>query len=187
MRSTKLGCFRLCSWCLWKALSMRRGGWAWFHDVWTCSAKVLNIEWFLSLKIKLNHSWKFWRNWKVPLVLLERSWWAGFNGIYLVRFGFKMWETLIFQGISPPENSNKFQKTRFWKGKSVENERGNTWRLTIQFKHDFLSYLAVQKNWYIHCKTMFTCWVSLFCNGFTLGPTAKATLVDIKLTWLPSQ
>jgi len=28
----------------------------------------------------------------VPLVFLERSWWAGFNGIYLVRFGgFRMW------------------------------------------------------------------------------------------------
>jgi hypothetical protein len=36
--------------------------------------------------------------------------------------------------ISTPENSNKFPKTR----------------ITIQFKHDFLSYLAVQKiNTYI--------------------------------------
>jgi hypothetical protein len=34
------------------------------------------------------------------------------------------------------------------------------------------------KNQYIHCKTMFTCWVSLFCNGFTHRPMAKATLVD---------
>jgi hypothetical protein len=31
MRSTKPGCFR----------STRRGAWAWFHDVWTCGAKVL--------------------------------------------------------------------------------------------------------------------------------------------------
>ncbi len=31
-----------------------------------------------SLKIKLNRSWKFRRNWNVPLVLLERSWSAGF-------------------------------------------------------------------------------------------------------------
>jgi hypothetical protein len=43
----------------------------------------------------------------------------------------------------------------------------------------YLSYLAVQKNRCIHCKTMFTCWVSRFCNGFTLGPTAQATLVYI--------
>jgi hypothetical protein len=35
------------------------------------------------------------------------------------------------------------------------------------------------KNPYIHYKTMFTCWVSLFCNGFTLGPMAQATLVHI--------
>jgi len=33
------------------------------------------------------------------------------------------------------------------------------------------------KNWHIHCKTMFTCWVSLFCNGFILGPSAQATLL----------
>jgi hypothetical protein len=52
-----------------------------------------------SLKIKLNRSWKFRRNWNVPLVLLERCWWAGFNGIYLVRFGFKMWEILILKWI----------------------------------------------------------------------------------------
>jgi hypothetical protein len=46
--------------------------------------------------------------------------------------------------IFTPENSNKFPKNRFWKEKSVEN-CGNTWRLSIQFKHDFLSYLAIQK------------------------------------------
>jgi hypothetical protein len=40
MRSTKLGCFRLCSWYLWKALS-EEGASAWFHGVWTCSIKVL--------------------------------------------------------------------------------------------------------------------------------------------------
>jgi len=45
--------------------------------------------------------------------------------------------------ISAAENSNKFQKTRFWKEKSVENVV--TLGLTIQFKHDFLLYLAIQK------------------------------------------
>jgi hypothetical protein len=57
-------------------------------------------SWILNdflMKMKLNHSWKFQRNWNVPLVLLERSRWAGFNGIYLVRFGFRMWEILIFK------------------------------------------------------------------------------------------
>jgi hypothetical protein len=33
--------------------------------------------------------------------------------------------------------------------------------------------LAGEKIDTIHCKTMFTCWVSLFCNGFTLGPTTQ--------------
>jgi len=32
-----------------------------------------------------------------------------------------MWEILIFYVISATENSNKFQKTRFWKEKSVED------------------------------------------------------------------
>jgi hypothetical protein len=50
-----------------------------------------------SLEIKLNWSWKFWRNWNVPLVFLERSWRAGLNGLYLVTFRFRMWEILIFK------------------------------------------------------------------------------------------
>jgi hypothetical protein len=59
------------------------------------SAKVLEYWMISSLKIKLNCSWNFLRNWNVPLVLLERSWWAGFNAIYSVRFGFRMWEIMI--------------------------------------------------------------------------------------------
>jgi hypothetical protein len=96
-----------------------------------------------SLKIKLNRSWKFQRNWNVPLVLLERSGWAGFNGIYLVRFEFRMSEILILKWFLLL-NSNKFQKTRFWKENSVLNMI-TLETLTIQFKHDFLSYFAVQK------------------------------------------
>jgi len=42
------------------------------------------------------------------------------------------------------ENSNKFAKTRFWKGKLVENVV-TLERLAIQFNRDFLSYLVVQK------------------------------------------
>jgi len=82
-------------------LLTRRGAWAWFHYDWTCGAKLLKY-WMISwLEIKLNRSWKFWRNWNVPLVLLETSWWAGFNEIYLVRFGFRMWEILIFKLFLP--------------------------------------------------------------------------------------
>ncbi len=83
--------------CLFGKLSRRRGALAWFHGVWTYGVEVLEYWVISSLKIKLNRSWKFWRNWNVPLVLLERSWWAGFNGIYLVSFGFRMWEVLIFK------------------------------------------------------------------------------------------
>jgi hypothetical protein len=64
---------------------------------WTWDAKVLEYRIIFSLKIKLNHSWKIRRNWNVPLVFLERSWWARFNGIYFVRFGFRMWEILILK------------------------------------------------------------------------------------------
>jgi hypothetical protein len=37
-------------------LSTRRGAWAWFHDVWTCGAKVIEYRMMSSLRIKLNHS-----------------------------------------------------------------------------------------------------------------------------------
>ncbi len=100
MRSTKPGCFRSSSWSLWKALALDEEGCislVSFHVVWTCSVEVFEY-WMISLlKIKLNHSWKFRKNWNMPLVLLERSWWTGFNGIHLVRFRFKMWEILIFK------------------------------------------------------------------------------------------
>jgi len=36
----------------------------------------------------------------------------------LVRFGFKIWD---FKAIYVTENSNKFQKTRFWKEKTLED------------------------------------------------------------------
>jgi hypothetical protein len=55
-------------------LSMRTGAWAWVHVEWTCGAKVLEYWMIFSLKIKLNRNWTFWRNWNVPLELLERYW-----------------------------------------------------------------------------------------------------------------
>ncbi len=54
-------------------------------------------------------------------MLLESSWWAGFNGIYLARFEFRMLDNINLWVISATENSNKFQKTRFWKIKAVED------------------------------------------------------------------
>jgi hypothetical protein len=87
MRSTEPGCFRSsCSWCLWKALNKKGCIGLVPMTFGLAVQKFLNIEWIFKLKIKLNHSWKFRRNWNVPLVWLGRSWWAAFNGIYLVRF-----------------------------------------------------------------------------------------------------
>ncbi len=96
-----------------------RGALAWFHSVWTCGVEVLEYWMISSLKIKLNRSWNFERNWNVPLVLLERSWWTGLHGIYLVRFGFWMLEILTFWAISAAENSNKFQKPGFGRKKQL--------------------------------------------------------------------
>jgi hypothetical protein len=94
MRSTEPGCFRSWSWSLWKALDEEgcMGLVPWRLDLWCKSSWIWND--FFTEK-KLNRSWKFQRNWNVPLVLLERSWWAGLNGIYLWRFGLRMWEIVI--------------------------------------------------------------------------------------------
>jgi hypothetical protein len=96
MGSTKPGHFRSCSSCLWKALDKEgcMGLVPWHLDLWCKSSWILNI---FSLKIKLNCTQKFRRNWNVPLVLVERPWWAGMNGIYLVRFGSRIWKILIFK------------------------------------------------------------------------------------------
>jgi hypothetical protein len=94
-------------------LLTRRGVQAWFQDIWICGPKVLGYWMIFSLKIKLNCSKKIPRNWNVPLMLLERSWWAAFNGIYLVRFGFRMWEILIFNGFLPLKIQINSQKPGF--------------------------------------------------------------------------
>ncbi len=39
----------------------------------------------------------------------------------MVRFGFRMWEILIFGVTSTTKNSNKIFKTRFSKEKSIED------------------------------------------------------------------
>jgi hypothetical protein len=73
MRSTEPGCFRLRSLCLGGVHGLGS------MTLLTCSAKVLEYWMISSLKIKLNRSWKFGRNWNVPLVLLERSRWERFK------------------------------------------------------------------------------------------------------------
>ncbi len=99
----------------------RRGASTWFHGVWTCGAKVFEYWMISSLKIKLDPSWKFWRNQNVPLVLLERSWWARFNGIYLVRFGFRMWEILILKWFLQLKIQINSKKPGFGKEKSLKD------------------------------------------------------------------
>jgi hypothetical protein len=41
MKSTKPGCFKSFSWYLWKVFNEEGSMGLWFHDVWTCGAKVL--------------------------------------------------------------------------------------------------------------------------------------------------
>jgi hypothetical protein len=55
-----------------------------------------------------------------------------------------MWEIFDFKVISATENSNKFQKTRFWKEKSVEH-MVTLESLPFNSIMISLSYLAVQK------------------------------------------
>jgi hypothetical protein len=100
MRSTEAGCFRLCSWFHWKALKEKGCISFGFVALGLVVQKFLNIEWFSSLEIILNGSWNFWRNWNVCL-------WCCWKDLdeqdlmefYLVRFEFRMWETLIFKYI----------------------------------------------------------------------------------------
>jgi hypothetical protein len=69
MRSTEPGCFRSRSWSLWKALEEEgcMGLVPWGLDLRCKSSWMLNVFF----------NWNFQRNWNVPLVLLERFWWAG--------------------------------------------------------------------------------------------------------------
>jgi len=85
----------------------------------------------------------------VPLVLLERSQWAGFNGIYLVRFGFRMWDD--FEVISAAENSNKYPKISWGHGNTWANSSGHTSfheRTGLKKIGNFLAgYLIISNFW----------------------------------------
>jgi hypothetical protein len=95
MRSTKLGSSDHLLGIFGK-LSMRRGAWAWFHDGRTCGSKVLEYWMIFSLKIKLNCSWKF-EELECAFGVVGKILMRGFNGVYLLRSGFRMWEILIFK------------------------------------------------------------------------------------------
>jgi hypothetical protein len=69
----------------------------------------------------------------------------------------------------------KLQKTRSWKEKSVENMITLA-GLPINSRLIFFSYLTLKKlNLYL-AKLGSYFEFALFCNGFTLVPTAHATL-----------
>jgi hypothetical protein len=65
-------------------VSLESSGQWWVHGLGSMTLglevqKFLN-DFFTENSIKLNCSWKFWRNWNVTLMLLlESSWWSGFN------------------------------------------------------------------------------------------------------------
>jgi hypothetical protein len=116
------------------------------------------------------------------MLLEERYWWAGFNGIYLVRSGFRMWEILIFlKWFLPLKIQINSKKSGFGRKNQLRMWSHLKAYHSIQARFPFI--FGCSKNWYIHCKTMFTCWDSLFCNGFTLGPTAPATLIILEIEY----
>jgi hypothetical protein len=96
----------------WKLLK-RNGALACFHGILIYSEEILEYAMISSLRIKFNQSWKFWKYWNVPLVLLERFGWTRFNGIYLVRFGFRMREILILKWFLPLKIQINSQKLGF--------------------------------------------------------------------------
>jgi hypothetical protein len=80
--------------------------------------------------------------------------------------------------ISATENSNKFQKTRFSKERSVDNAvtlEGLPFNSSMISFHIWLFKKSVHT---LQNNVVF----SLFCNGFTLGPMAEATLVNMNHT-----
>ncbi len=91
-----------------------------------------------------------------------------------------------FEVIFASENSNKFQKTRFRKEKSVENVV-TLERLSIQFKHDFLSYLAVQKIYTYIAKQCSHVEFPYFVMGSHLGQHIKKILQHIYCNPLHSE
>jgi hypothetical protein len=134
MRFSELGCFRSCSWCLWKALN-KKGCMGFGSMVFGLVVqKLLNIEWLLYWELNYKCSYKFQRNWNVPLVLLERSWWAGFNGIYLVRFGFRMKIQIHFK--KPSFGRKKSVKEVVTLGPNSTGYTNYSWRFNI-FLHKF--------------------------------------------------
>jgi hypothetical protein len=87
--------------------------------------KLLNIEWFLHWKIKLNCSWNFWRKWNVPLVLLERSWWEDLMEFIWWDLDSECGRYWFFKWFLPLKIQINSEKSGF--GRKISWGRGNTW------------------------------------------------------------
>jgi hypothetical protein len=120
--------------------------------------EILNFKWFFVIehlyKSQKNRFWKekslvtfegllvnsSMRNWDLPLVLLERSRWTRFNGIYFISFRLKMWEISKFQVIFVTKNSHKLLEPHDW-GKNFGSEK------IILIKH--IKYKRAM-SWFLH-------------------------------------
>ncbi len=81
-------------------------------------------------------------------------------------------EVMIFVN----ENSNKLQKTRFWKEKLVCGTRSHL-KVYHPIQLWFPFIFNSSKIDYVPWKTISYVEFFLFCHGFTLGPKAQTTLV----------
>jgi hypothetical protein len=88
---------------------------------------------------------------------------------------FRMWEILILEWFLLLKIQINSKKPGF--GRKNQFRKWSHLKAYHSIQAWFPFIFGCSENRYIHCKTMFTCWVSLFCNGFTLWPTPQATLL----------
>jgi hypothetical protein len=93
-----------------------------------------------------------------------------------------MWEIMIFKWFLQLKIQINFKKPGF-----VRKNQLRTWyhmKAYHLIQACFPFIFGCSKYRYIHCKSMLTCWVSLFHNGFTLRLTPQATLIYIKFLFV---
>ncbi len=128
---------------------VERSGGAGFNEIYFVRfglrmGEILNFKRFLSLKIQIIHKKtnqvlkrkkvenvvtieslslnSNMKTWDLPLVLLERSQWVGFNGIYFVSSGLRMWEISKFKWLKfSLQIQINYKKPKFGRKFSIEN------------------------------------------------------------------
>jgi hypothetical protein len=113
---------------------------------------LISLYIFLIYDVSINKVLQGCSNCDVPLVLLERFWWFKFNGIYVVRFGFRMWN-----------NVEKLSSCYFVMGSHLQ----------VQYSIQVNAFAFIFDSQKIMSHVVST----LNYNEFTLGPMAEATLV----------